>query len=124
MDNDHLDIKVGRKCPQSDHLLLTTTRLTIRLFYMPTHTFKPNLSVLRNSAVVVDTDVQWSSRGRTEKKVVRIGSPSRSPQKSPQKHGSPKKQRMDLDDQQPLDGGEGYDITMGPEPLKMHKTKV
>jgi hypothetical protein len=25
-----LDIKVGRKCLQSDHLLLTTTRLTIR----------------------------------------------------------------------------------------------
>jgi hypothetical protein len=75
--------------------------------------------VLQNSTVIVDTEVQWTSRGQQESKVVQTGSSSRSPQK-----GSPsKKYQRDLNENEPLGLHEGEDI-MGIEPLKLHKSKV
>lgn len=90
---------------------------------MPTHTFKPTLSVLRKSAAIVDTEVRWTSRGRQERKVVRTGSPSRSPQKSPQKGSSSKKPRPNEDDQ-PIWGFDNGPEIIGMEPLKLPKSKV
>ena len=85
---------------------------------MPTHTFKPELLVLWNSAVIVDAEVQWTSRGRKERRNIRAPSLSSSPQKSPSKSPSKKAQLEDMGYVE----DSGYDLSL--EPLKLTQTKV
>jgi hypothetical protein len=86
---------------------------------MPTHTFKPNLSLMRNSAVVVDSQVHYTSKGRQEKKTIR-NIPTACP--SPGKVKSPEKRQKISGNPEEVNGpGVEYELL---EPLKISQTKV
>ena len=86
---------------------------------MPSHTYKPNLSDLRNSAVLVESETRYTSRGPNERKILRRPAHSQSPRKKRQ-HSPEPQATTDLLDTEIL---HGYP-DMGSEPLKLPKTKV
>jgi len=86
---------------------------------MPTHTFKPNLSLMRNSAVVVDSQVHYTLKGHQEKKTlwnIATTCPSPSKLKSPEK-----RQRISSNTDEVNGPGVEYELL---EPLKISHTKV
>ena len=87
---------------------------------MPAHTYKPNLTDLRNAAVLVESETRYTARGPKERRVLREPSRSISPKKR-QPHSTPLYEETHiLGESEPLAGFDG----IGFEPLKLPKTKV
>jgi hypothetical protein len=73
-------LKQQQSSPNSTSSLLTTIMLS--------HTFNPKPGLYRNSSMILETKVSWTSKGRTEKVSVKNTSthcPSQSPVRSPDK---------------------------------------
>lgn len=87
---------------------------------MPSHTYKPNLTDLRNTAVLVESETRYTARGPKERKILREPSRSISPKKRQTQSTPLYEATQILDEPQPMtefqDGGF--------EPLKLPKTKV
>ena len=86
---------------------------------MPSHTYKPNLSDLRNAAVLVESETRYTSRGPKERKILHM--PSRS--QSPRKKRQPSPSHQETPDMLNAEILHGYP-EIGSEPLKLPKTKV
>ena len=95
------------------YLLLPTIAL------MPSHTYKPNLTDLRNAALLVESETRYTVRGPKERRILREPSRSVSPRKRAQRAPACEDTQVPVD-LDPLTGNPDMDL----EPLKITKTKV
>jgi hypothetical protein len=87
---------------------------------MPSHTYKPNLTDLRNAAVLVESETRYTARGPKERTVLRQPSRSISPKKRQPKSTPLYEEPQILGESELLAQFHG----IGFEPLKLPKTKV
>ena len=87
---------------------------------MPSHTYKPNLTDLRNAAVLVESETRYTARGPRERIILRDPSRSISPKKRQPKSTALNEATQFLDESEPVTGFH----ESGFEPLKLPKTKV